>query len=168
VNILAAQRVVLDQVFIQGSDAAVDIAVSSPIHVIVRNGVMTNNGNGIVSSGTNVTLTVEDSNISLNGTGIRLVKGTSLALTRSAVTQNTGSGLLVGFGCDVHVDSSSLTFNAFAIDNRGTARISASQVAYNAIAFRTNPVESHGNNAIINNGSAGIGFPRPPVLIGLQ
>lgn len=176
ISILGAKQVDLEGVVIEGSGGVgLDINVPSAIAVALRRCTILNNaGSGIASNAPSATepvqLSVIDSLVAFNNAGIDLVQNASLVLSGSAVSANSGSGLVIAAGCAAHVDSSTLTLNALAaIDNSGAARISASEVTYNARAFRGGAaIETHGNNAVVENSGAGIGLPKPPVKVGLQ
>lgn len=175
ISVLGARQVELEGVSIEGGGSGIDIDIPSPISVALRRCTILNNTAGGITSNASpsiapVQLSVIDSLVAFNGTGINLVQNSSLVLSGSAVSANSGNGLVVAAGCVAHVDSSALTFNGVAaIDNSGGARISASEITYNSRAFRgTAAIETHSNNAIVDNNGAGIGLPKPPVKVGLQ
>jgi hypothetical protein len=177
VSIGAAKQVDLDHVFVTGTagagSAGIGVVVQNPIAVNIERCSIAGNENGILTNNSYydspARVAVKDTGIAHNGTGIRLMYFTSLAVSGSVISESTGSGVVVGTSSVAHIDRSSLTLNgAAAIDNSGTARLSASEVTYNAAAFRGTPIETHGNNAVVENVGYSIGLPKPPVRIGLQ
>lgn len=177
VSIVAANQVELENVVIEGigGGSGIDVSPAAAVDVSLRGCTIVNSAvNGIVASGpsaaSRVRLSVKDSRIAFNGTGIRLAQNASLVLSGSAVNENAGTGLVVASGCDAHVDASMLALNTFvAIDNAGSARLFASEVVYNNAAFRgAKAVETYANNAIVENNGSGIGLPKPPVKVGTQ
>jgi hypothetical protein len=177
VSIQGANQVDIEDVLIEGvaGGSGIDITPSAAVAVNLSRCTIVNNAvNGIVASGASasapVQLSVKDSHIALNGTGIRLAQYSSLALSGSAVNENNSSGVVVGAGCDAHIDASMVALNGLAaVDNAGAARLSASEIVYNSTAFRgAAAVETHANNAVAENTGVGIGLPKQPIKVGTQ
>jgi hypothetical protein len=173
-SVRSAGKVILDNLRITNQRASnargIDISIPFPATVEIRNcSVTQNSGYGIASDGggNNVKLTVQGTRVSHNGSFGITAAYTTLTLIDSSISQNV-TGLDVEFSSTAHVHNSSISQNRFGVMVGAPVTLSGCQITGNEIAFLyggNHNLNSHGNNAIIGNADIG---NITPVPIGLQ
>lgn len=130
-NVLVVEEVVIDGftqhgISLENTTGTTKVSVDST-------GIRSNAGNGINSFiiGGNVTLSVSNSRINNNATGINLSNGTKATVMRSQVNQNT-TGVLA-FNADMAVAFSDVSHNGTGVTSStgGNIRITNNQITNN-------------------------------------
>jgi len=179
INVIACKRLIVENVHIYGQSAAspngqgIFLGGSTTTQLIsIRHcQIDKSSAQGIQSGptapGVNV-LEVEDSTIEHNAaSGVELGGNSSkMTMSHSYVNFNGGSGVaLDNASADAHIASSYLNFNTIGVSTtNGIAQLYLSQISHNQISVQVSggSVQSHGNNAIMNNVTNTMPTPTSP------
>jgi len=168
INVISCKRLVVENVHIYNQSSAspngqgIFIGGSTTTQLIsIRHCQIDKNSaqgiqSGPTSPGANV-LEVEDSTIEHNGaSGVELGGNSSkMTMSHSYVNFNGGSGVAIdNSSSDAHIAGSYLNFNVIGVSTtNGIAQLYLSQISHNQISVQVSggSVQSHGNNAVMNN-----------------
>jgi hypothetical protein len=174
VNILSAKRVIIDHCNIFGySTAGVRIVTSAAlptINVMIRNSAITNNTDGVNSSGpTLVHLELEESTVNGNSSdGVDMVANTTMTATHTDFSNNVTSGINnEAASNDFSLAYCSINQNATGVllNGGGTGLFYACQVNRNTTAsMNSSNARTAGNNTFADNGANTV----PAVLVPVQ
>ncbi|HEX6087802.1 MAG TPA: right-handed parallel beta-helix repeat-containing protein [Thermoanaerobaculia bacterium] len=175
VRFLSGDSLILENVDIktQSSDG-IEFAPNSLARLVVNNCRISNvTGNGILVKPTGVSgvarVSIHNSTIAKNGTGIRVEDNTNVSIVRSSIVNNTADGVFVapvtGSGGLAIIEDSEISHNSgIGLRTSGTAvlRVANSLISGNGTATSNGGGElcSFGNNRISGNTSNGV-LPLP-------
>ena len=176
VRFLSGDSLILENVEIktQSSDG-IEFAPNSLARLVVTNCRISNAGvNGILVKPTGVSgvarVSIHNSTIAKNVTGVRADDGTNVSIVRSSVVNNTGDGVVaaapLGGGSVIIVEDSEISHNAGnglrTLNGAAVLRVANSLISGNGVGTLNTAGElcSFGNNRISGNPNNGV-LPLP-------
>ncbi len=162
IRVLAANSVTVEDGVIDGvtqHGISIETTSGTPKITVDRMSIRSNSGNGInafVSGGT-LNLSVSNSQLSLNATGLNLSGNTKATITNSTIANNT-TGLLA-FNADLNISNCLIAGNTTGVTSStgGTVRLYANIITSNGTGLFPNGgnLNSSGNNQVDGNTSNG-------------
>lgn len=168
INVVACKNLIVENVKIYGQNfgpSGRGISIDSGAgytSIILRHVSISNNSSDGVRANSvagAVNLFVDDSHIYANGgSGIDLATNSTAAISNSYLQGNGSAGVFVeNSGDAADVANSSINFNTFGINaNSGVVDVYGCRITNNAVSIQVTSggqVRTHGNNAVINNGT---------------
>jgi hypothetical protein len=151
VRILAAAVVAIEDTVITqfAQQGIIDTRTGGGTKLFLENVTVSHNvGTGIVVAGGATNNALLDNVYMLeNAAGLAAATGNNVAVKRSVLSGNSGTGVTADAGAQVIVDNSVISNNGVGAQVGGTIKVSNSDIAFNTSAF-SGPVLSFGNNRI--------------------
>lgn len=162
IRVLAANVLVVEEVVIDGMTThgiSIETTSGTPKIFVNATGIRSNAGNGINSfiTGGTVSLTVSDSRINNNATGVNLSSNTNASVSNSTIASNT-TGLLA-FQASLGIMACNVSNNTTGITSStgGDVRVMGSLVTLNGTGLSVSggTLVSHISNVFADNGVNG-------------
>jgi hypothetical protein len=159
VRILSAASVSIEDCVITqfGQQGILDGRTAGNTKLFVRNTVVSYNAStGIALGATNTSQAELENVASFNNLfGVATTTGNSVLIKRSAIYNNSNSGLEADAGSQINVDDTGISANGIGVQANGTIRLSNSDISFNSTGISGTGALTYGTNRISGNSSAG-------------